>query len=70
MRGKKAKAIRRIAYRKNTTMKYACNREYRMVKSPGQHRHPMPMTIIADDERFLYQALKGRRYPPDEIVLD
>jgi hypothetical protein len=32
-----------------------------MVKCPGQHRHNIPMTIIADDERYLYQALKGRR---------
>jgi hypothetical protein len=32
-----------------------------MVKSPGQYRHKMPLTIIADTERYLYQALKGRR---------
>lgn len=70
MRGKRAKACRRLAYRKSPVMKYSSNREYRMVKSPGQHRHQMPLTIIADDERFLYQALKGRRISGDDIVLD
>ena len=60
MRGKKAKILRAIAY-KGTANKYGRNREYEMVKSPGQHRHKIPLTIIADDERYFYQALKGRR---------
>lgn len=60
MRGKKAKALRDIAY-KGTAQKYGRNRMYEMVVCPGQHRHKIPMTIIADDERYLYQALKGRR---------
>jgi hypothetical protein len=60
MRGKRAKAIRRIAY-DPPVLKYGRNREYEMVKCPGQHRHKMPLTIIADNDRYLYQALKGRR---------
>ena len=61
MRGSKAKTLRAIAYAENPTMKYANNRTYEMVKCPGQHRHKMPLTIIADNERYHYQALKGRR---------
>ena len=60
MRGKKAKILRAIAYQ-GTANKYGRNREYSMVKPPGQHRHKMGLTIIADDERYFYQALKGRR---------
>lgn len=60
MRGSKAKILRRIAY-EGTAAKYGRNREYSHVKSPGQHRHRMPLTIIADDQRYFYQALKGRR---------
>ena len=60
MRGKKAKILRNIAYQ-GTAKKYGHNRLYEMVKSPGQHRHRMPLTIIADGDRYLYQALKGRR---------
>jgi hypothetical protein len=60
MRGSKAKALRAIAYQ-GTPRKYGNNRMYEMIKCPGQHRHSMPLTIIADDERYLYQALKGRR---------
>jgi len=60
MRGSKAKKLRAIAY-EGTPAKYAHNREYSHVKSPGQHRHRMPLTIIADDQRYFYQALKGRR---------
>jgi len=60
MRGSKAKKLRALAY-SGTARKYSHKREYSMVKSPGQHRHTMPMTIIADDERYLYQSLKGRR---------
>jgi len=60
MRGSKAKKLRDVAY-KGTAMKYGRNRLYEMVKCPGQHRHNLRLTIIADDERYLYQALKGRR---------
>ncbi len=60
MRGTKAKKLRDVAY-KGTALKYSRNRLYEMVVSPGQHRHKIPRTIIADDERYLYQALKGRR---------
>jgi hypothetical protein len=60
MRGKRAKILRAIAY-EGTVRKYSNNREYEMVKSPGQHRHQIPLTIIADEERYFYQALKGRR---------
>jgi len=60
MRGKRAKILRKIAYQ-NPVMKYSRNREYESVVSPGQHRHKMPLTIITDNERYMYQALKGRR---------
>jgi hypothetical protein len=60
LRGSKAKVLRAIAY-EGTAMKYSRNREYEMVKCPGQWRHKMPLTIIADDMRYYYQALKGRR---------
>jgi hypothetical protein len=60
MRGKKAKKLRALAY-EGSARKYSRNRLYEMVKSPGQWRHQIPRTIIADDERYLYQALKGRR---------
>jgi hypothetical protein len=60
MRGSKAKTLRAIAYQ-GTSMKYGNNRMYEMVKSPGQHRHKIPRTIIADNMRYFYQALKGRR---------
>lgn len=69
MRGSKAKTLRAIAY-EGTVRKYGCNREYRMVRSPGQHHHKMPLTIIADDERYLYQALKGRRVQLNADALD
>ena len=61
MRGIKSKTFRAIAYRENPVMKYSNNRTYEMVVCPGQHRHKMPLTIIADNERYMYQALKGRR---------
>jgi len=61
MRGKRAKILRKIAYADNPVMKYARNREYENVVCPGQHRHKVPLTIIADNERYMYQALKGRR---------
>jgi hypothetical protein len=60
MRGSKAKTLRAIAYG-GTAKKYGNNREYEMLVCPGQHRHKIPRTIIADDQRYLYQALKGRR---------
>lgn len=60
MRGIKAKKLRRLAYG-DTAMKYSANREYSLVKCPGQYKHRIPRTIIADDMRFFYQALKGRR---------
>lgn len=66
MRGSKAKKLRAIAYQGKAT-KYAHNRTYEMVACPGQHRHSMKMTIIADDERYLYQALKGRRVRLDAV---
>jgi hypothetical protein len=69
MRGSKAKKLRAIAYQ-GTAKKYGNNREYSMVKCPGQHRHSMPLTIIADEERYLYQALKGRRVELSGTDLD
>ena len=66
MRGSKAKKLRKLAY-EGTVRKYGCNREYEMVLSPGQHNHKMPLTIIADNERYLYQALKGRRVQLDAV---
>jgi hypothetical protein len=68
MRGSKAKKLRAIAYQGKAS-KYGHNRLYEMVKCPGQHRHKMPLTIIADDERYLYQALKGRRARTDGAYL-
>ena len=68
MRGSKAKKLRELAY-EGTSMKYSRNREYETVKSPGQWRHRMPLTIIADDQRYFYQALKGRRPVPDGTYL-
>jgi hypothetical protein len=66
MRGSKAKKLRALAY-EGTARKYGVNRLYEIVKSPGQWRHTMPMTIIADNDRYLYQALKGRRPNPDAV---
>jgi hypothetical protein len=68
MRGSKAKKLRAIAYQ-GTARKYGNNRLYEMVECPGQHRHGMRLTIIADDERYLYQALKGRRARTDGAYL-
>lgn len=68
MRGTKAKKLRRLAY-EGTVMKYSCNREYSVVKCPGQHRHQMPLTVIADNLRAFYQALKGRRTIPHADAL-
>jgi hypothetical protein len=65
MRGKKAKFLRRLVWGKSP-MKLSHNREYRMSACPNQHRHKMPLTILTDDERYLYQALKGRRYRIEE----
>jgi hypothetical protein len=52
--------LRRMAY-DPPAMKYSHNREYKVVKSPGQHKHPFPRTVIADGQRYLYQTLKERR---------
>lgn len=60
MRGSKAKKLRELAY-EGSARKYSRNRLYEAVESPGQWRHRRQGTIIADDERYLYQALKGRR---------
>lgn len=68
MRGKKAKKLREVVYQ-GSAMKYTRNREYSMVKSPGQWRHNKPLTIIADEDRHLYQTLKGRRPVPDGTYL-
>jgi hypothetical protein len=68
MRGSKAKKLRAIAYQ-GTSRKYSNNRLYDTVECPGQHRHGMKLTIIADDERYLYQALKGRRARTDGAYL-
>jgi len=42
-------------------MKYSHNREYMSVRSPGQSKLGWAGTIIADEQRYLYQTLKGRR---------
>jgi hypothetical protein len=70
MRGKKAKQLRALAYADAPVLKYTNNREYSMVRSPGQWRHRFPATIIADNHRAFYQALKGRRTLPDGAYLD
>jgi hypothetical protein len=67
MRGSKAKILRALAY-EGSARKYGHNRLYEMVKSPGQWRHKMALTIIADEERYLYQALKGRRVQLEPIL--
>lgn len=61
MRGSKAKKLRALAYADAPVMKYSKNREYSGVMSPGQWRHRTPLTVIADNYRAFYQALKGRR---------
>jgi hypothetical protein len=68
MRGKKAKKLRELAY-EGTAMKYSRNREYSLVACPGQWRHKVPRTIIADNLRAFYQMLKGRRTFPDGTYL-
>jgi hypothetical protein len=60
MRGSKAKALRRVAYNP-PTMKYAHSRLYTVVRSPGQTKLGWAGTIIADEQRYLYQTLKNRR---------
>lgn len=67
MRGIKAKTLRELAYG-GTAMKYSRNREYSMTVCPGQHRHKIPLTIIADDQRYFYQALKGRRASVGDVM--
>lgn len=61
MRGKKAKFIRKLVYG-DSPEKYSNNREYKLTTCPNQYRHDNPLTILADDKRYFYQALKGRRY--------
>lgn len=65
MRGVKAKKLRALAYADTPVMKYSRNREYSVVVCPGQWRHKLPLTIIADNQRAFYQMLKGRRTFPD-----
>jgi hypothetical protein len=60
MRGSRAKMLRRMAY-DPPTMKYAHSRLYTVVRSPGQGELEWAGTIIADEQRYLYQTLKGRR---------
>lgn len=64
MRGSKAKKLRRLAY-DPIAYQYARNRQYIAVHSPGQSKLGWAGTIIADEMRYLYQTLKGRRpYAP------
>ena len=65
MRGSRAKRLRREAYGEGA-LKYPNNRTYQTVVCPGQHRHPVAMTKIADEYRFYYQFLKGRRKLPND----
>jgi len=65
MRGVKAKRLRRLAY-DPPVMKYSRNREYMSVRSPGQSELGWAGTIITDEQRYLYQTLKGRRPYNDE----
>lgn len=60
MNGKRAKMLRRIAYGDHDPRDV----EYKMVVCPNQYRHKSPNTIIADEKRFMYQTLKGRRGLP------
>jgi hypothetical protein len=64
VRGKKAKKLRKLAYG-GSAEKYGNNTEYSLTKCPGQYRHKRATTIISDDKRYFYQALKGRRYQLD-----
>lgn len=64
MRGKKAKLLRKIAYSQKIgdaifVLDYN-DREYEYVDSPNRHRS-LNKTCIADEQRYLYQSLKGRR---------
>ena len=65
MRGKRAKMLRKLVYGDDPA-KYTNNREYSLTKCPGQYRHQLELTILADDKRYLYQVLKGRRYKIEE----
>jgi hypothetical protein len=60
MRGKRAKMLRRLAYDPIAYM-YSHNRTYTVVRSPGQSKLGWAGTVIADEMRYLYQTLKGRR---------
>jgi len=67
MRGKKAKLLRKIAYTQRVgkaivTLDFR-DREYDWVDPPGRWRS-LNKTCIADEQRFMYQALKGRRGLP------
>jgi hypothetical protein len=63
MRGSRAKKLRRLAYNP-IAYQYSRNREYMVVKAPGQWQGA-PGTVIADEMRYLYQTLKERRpYAP------
>jgi len=66
MRGSRAKKLRRMAY-DPLTMQYSHNREYMVVRSPGQSKLGWAGTVIADEMRYLYQTLKGRRPYHDEV---
>jgi hypothetical protein len=60
MRGTVAKRLKRLAFNP-PAMKYSHNRKYMVVRSPGQGKATAPRTVIADEQRYLYQTLKGRR---------
>ena len=67
MNGKRAKALRRMVYWTDVGgVIYKLDhrdREYEMVDPPKRHRS-LNKTMIADEQRHLYQTLKGRRGLP------
>ena len=66
MRGSRTKKFRRMAY-DPITYQYSHNRQYIVVRSPGQSKLGLPGTVIADEMRYLYQTLKGRRAYSDAV---
>jgi len=64
MNGKRAKLYRKIAYGGVGRRTEEDPVMYQFVACPGQSKRKPPRTIIADEKRFMYQTLKGRRGAP------
>ena len=67
MRGTRAKLLRKMAYTHKVGKVWVTlnwrERTHEYVDPPNRHRS-LNKTCIADELRFLYQALKGRRSLP------